>query len=106
MPSCRLVRSVNVKKAEKEPGPKKEFCHHRKPLPNRLQCSNRIERREVVGQRLLAVMNGDHGQIIRWWLLELIITIGLHQFPLVDRRPLAGDTCGGFSSSPRCVKIF
>ena len=40
-------------------------------------------------RRQLAVMNVNHGQIIRCWLLEFPITIGLRQFTPIGRRPLA-----------------
>ena len=38
-------------------------------------------------RRQLAVMNVNHGQIIRCWLLELSIRMKLHQLTPVDRRP-------------------
>jgi hypothetical protein len=40
-------------------------------------------------RRQLAVMNVNYGRIIRCWLLEFPITIGLRQFTPIGRRPLA-----------------
>jgi len=50
-----LTRLVNGRKRGERAEPRGEACHQRKPLPDRLQCGNRSERREGMAPAVTGV---------------------------------------------------